>query len=111
MSMMIDPVKVCAEVSASIFSYLVQVAPLVDESVTFDESQTNQEANLVIDHLIHGKKLLPCEIHPTITRALCDGGIILRNYQLEGVSWLRFLQSINLNGALCDSMGLGKYTT
>jgi hypothetical protein len=108
MSMMIDPVKVCAEISASIFSHLVQVAPLVDKSVTFNESQTTHEASLVIDHLIHGKKLLPCEIHPTISKALCDGGIVLRKYQLEGVSWLRFLQSINLNGALCDSMGLGK---
>ena len=108
MSMMIDPVKICAEISASIFSHLVQVAPLVDKSVTFNESQTTHDASLVIDHLIHGKKLLPCEIHPTISKALCDGGIVLRNYQLEGVSWLRFLQSINLNGALCDSMGLGK---
>ena len=108
MSMMIDPIKVCAETSASIFSYLVQVAPLVEESVTFDESKANEEANLVIDHLIHGKNLTICKIDPKVSAALSDGGITLRNYQLEGVSWLRFLQSINLNGALCDSMGLGK---
>ena len=24
------------------------------------------------------------------------------------MSWIRFLQSVNLNGALCDDMGLGK---
>jgi hypothetical protein len=108
MSMMIDPVKVCAEISASIFSMLVRVAPLVKESADFAGSQTNEEANLVIDHLIHGEKLLPCEIHPRVAEALREGNIILRNYQREGVSWLRFLQRINLNGALCDSMGLGK---
>jgi TATA-binding protein-associated factor len=27
---------------------------------------------------------------------------------MDGVTWLKFLQSVNLNGALCDSMGLGK---
>jgi len=108
MSMMIDPVKICAEISTSIFSVLVRVAPLVKESVHIPGSRINEEASLVIDHLIHGKKLLPCEIHPEIANALRDGNITLRNYQREGISWLRFLQRINLNGALCDSMGLGK---
>lgn len=28
--------------------------------------------------------------------------------QRDGISWIRFLQSVNLNGALCDDMGLGK---
>ncbi|EEC50024.1 predicted protein, partial [Phaeodactylum tricornutum CCAP 1055/1] len=32
----------------------------------------------------------------------------LRQYQLEGIAWLRFLHTLRLNGALCDSMGLGK---
>ena len=27
---------------------------------------------------------------------------------MEGITWLRFLQTVNLNGALCDDMGLGK---
>jgi SNF2 family DNA or RNA helicase len=32
----------------------------------------------------------------------------LRNYQLEGVSWLLFLRQIGLGGCLADDMGLGK---
>jgi len=108
MSMMIDPVKVCAEIAAKTFSILVRLAPLVNESAELMGTQTSEEANLVIDHLINGKKLLPCEIHPEVTKALSEGNITLRNYQLEGISWLRFLQRVNLNGALCDSMGLGK---
>lgn len=108
MSMMIDPIKICAEISTSIFSILVRVAPLVKESRDIPGLEINEESGLVIDHLIHGKKLLPCEIHPKIANALRDGNITLRNYQREGISWLRFLQQINLNGALCDSMGLGK---
>ena len=108
MSMMIDSVKICAEIAASIFSTLVRIAPLVKESVFFPGLEMNEEASLVIDHLIHGKKLSPCEIHPKIAEALGEANIVLRNYQQEGVSWLRFLQRINLNGALCDSMGLGK---
>lgn len=34
----------------------------------------------------------------------CD----LRSYQTQGVSWLQFLRSNNLNGILADDMGLGK---
>lgn len=108
MSMMIDPVELCAEIAARIFSLLVQVAPLVTESVNIAGLERDDEANLVIDHLIHGKKLHACEIHPYVAKALREGGVVLRNYQREGVSWLRFLQRIKLNGALCDSMGLGK---
>ena len=32
----------------------------------------------------------------------------LRPYQLEGVSWLHYLQTNNLGGCLADDMGLGK---
>ncbi|KAM0672538.1 btaf1 RNA polymerase II [Ordospora colligata] len=32
----------------------------------------------------------------------------LRDYQIEGVRWLSFLYSFNLNGILADDMGLGK---
>ena len=32
----------------------------------------------------------------------------LRDYQKRGVSWLRFLESLGLNGCLADDMGLGK---
>lgn len=110
MSMMTDPSEECAKAAASIFSCLVQLAPLVQESssLEMDTSIVNEKADLVIDHLIHGKPLPDCTLHPLVLESLRTSGTILRKYQLEGISWLRFLQTVNLNGALCDSMGLGK---
>ncbi|CAI4228285.1 unnamed protein product [Auanema sp. JU1783] len=35
-------------------------------------------------------------------------GIQLRHYQLEGITWMRFLRRFGLNGILADDMGLGK---
>ncbi|WP_275575137.1 SNF2-related protein [Methylocucumis oryzae] len=32
----------------------------------------------------------------------------LRDYQKRGVAWLRYLESLQLNGCLADDMGLGK---
>ena len=32
----------------------------------------------------------------------------MRPYQIEGLNWLHFLQSVNLGGCLADDMGLGK---
>uniref|UniRef100_A0A0K0FQM0 TATA-binding protein-associated factor 172 (inferred by orthology to a human protein) n=1 Tax=Strongyloides venezuelensis TaxID=75913 RepID=A0A0K0FQM0_STRVS len=37
-----------------------------------------------------------------------DKKIILRPYQLEGITWLLFLNKYGLNGILADDMGLGK---
>eukprot|EP00980_Cylindrotheca_fusiformis_P004037 scaffold880_cov132-Cylindrotheca_fusiformis.AAC.33 len=110
MSMMTDPIEECARTAASLFSCLVQVAPVVDEhtSISVDGLGMDKKAELVIDHLIHGQTLPHCDLHPLIAESLTSANIVLRKYQLEGISWLRFLQTMNLNGALCDSMGLGK---
>ena len=35
-------------------------------------------------------------------------GVELRDYQLYGIKWLRYLYDNNLNGCLADDMGLGK---
>jgi SNF2-related domain/Helicase conserved C-terminal domain len=43
--------------------------------------------------------LIPTAIQPRVT---------LRQYQLEGISWLLFLQKFSLHGILADDMGLGK---
>jgi TATA-binding protein-associated factor len=102
MSLMTDSVKKCAETASTIFSQLVLIAPLVKENEIGEN--LGGEADQVIDHLIHGKKFPPCDIHPTILESLKNAGIVLRNYQLEGISWLRFLQRVKLNGALCDSV-------
>lgn len=34
--------------------------------------------------------------------------ISLRSYQLEGITWMRYLSKFGLNGILADDMGLGK---
>lgn len=110
MQLMTDASEPCAKTAARIFSKLVQLAPLVKTSIAlrlFPDSW-DEKADQVMDHLIHGKPLPPCEIYPIVNEALKASGVSLRPYQLEGVAWLRFLQLVRLNGALTDSMGLGK---
>lgn len=41
-------------------------------------------------------------------KSKCPTSIKLRGYQREGVKWINFLFSFNLNGILADDMGLGK---
>ena len=112
MSLMADPVASCAKTASSIFASLVRVAPLVQcdvETTTAMNAATNHgvyEADSVVDHLIHGKPLPPYQLPKEVLAALKSGGVALRPYQMEGIAWLRFLQSVKLNGALCDSMGL-----
>lgn len=62
----------------------------------------------------------PAEVVDTFSRKLKDGSVIsdrqsslvtggvLRNYQLQGVEWLKALFENGLNGILADEMGLGK---
>jgi superfamily II DNA or RNA helicase len=107
MSLMTDSTKDVATNAACLFSRLVQIAPLVVNS-TCSMSKPAEDIDLVMEHLIHGKKLPHCKLPDAISKHLIQAGITLRDYQLEGISWLRFLQQTKLNGALCDSMGLGK---
>lgn len=110
MSLMTDPVLECSRQAACVFSKLVQLAPLVSSSVdlALHADGTPLVADKVISHLINGQPLPPCNIHPKVSKALAASGVELRPYQMEGISWLRFLQSLRLNGALTDAMGLGK---
>jgi len=110
MRMMTDTLTRVAKAGARVFSTLVQLAPIVKESVSLclvPDSGTD-ETDKVMDHLIHGQPLPSCEIHPMVRESLESSGIHLRTYQLDGITWLRFLQRAGLNGALTDSMGLGK---
>jgi len=109
MSLMTDPVVECAQNANKTFAVLVQAAPLVqqEQSVALDESRIPRD-DAVIDHLILGKPLPHIAYPKTIADALAGTNIELRPYQKEGIAWLKFLQSVNLNGALCDSMGLGE---
>jgi TATA-binding protein-associated factor len=111
MSLMTDPIQECSKIATNLFASLVRVAPLVRKSISvvLPGVEENSHADSVLDHLIHGKPLPPCEMPVALKETLKKAKVSLRNYQMEGISWLRFLQTVNLNGALCDSMGLGKY--
>jgi hypothetical protein len=103
LSLMSDIMVECSQVAASIFSSLIKVAPLVERS-SCNVQDENQQGS-VIDHLIFGKSLPPYRLPIALVQALRKKDITLRNYQQEGISWLQFLQSVNLNGALCDGKG------
>jgi hypothetical protein len=110
MSLMTDPMQECSKIATNLFASLVRVAPLVRKSISviFPGVEENSHADSVLDHLIHGKPLPPCKMPVVLMETLKKAEVSLRPYQMEGISWLRFLQTVNLNGALCDSMGLGK---
>ena len=46
-------------------------------------------------------KMEPIKVSASLTK-------ILRDYQKEGISWLRFLEKCGFCGILADEMGLGK---
>lgn len=128
MSTLNDPVDVCAKTAASIFALLVRAAPLVvDERVgivsnsKIDPSHAppsfntckldglphfferdDESSDKVVDHLIHGKPLPSYSMPSTLNTSMKD--VKLRSYQKEGITWIRFLASVNLNGVLADDM-------
>jgi SNF2-related domain/Domain of unknown function (DUF3535) len=109
MTLMTDPDQDNAKMANNMFAYLVRLAPLIRfHRPLFDEEIADNHSESVIDHLILGKPLPLCNVPAHISDELHCAGVSLRGYQNEGISWLRFLQTVNLNGALCDSMGLGK---
>ncbi|KAI2499043.1 hypothetical protein MHU86_15432 [Fragilaria crotonensis] len=109
MSLMADPVVECSKEASKTFAVLVRVAPLVQEVASVAWSlDMDDHAKSVMDHLILGKPLPRCIFPESISNEMTITGAILRGYQAEGVAWLRFLQTVGLHGALCDSMGLGK---
>lgn len=110
MKLMTDPQLECTQAANNVFAYLVRMAPLVQShlSISLNKSGANEGTDAVIDHLILGKPLPPCDFPQSLQKTLNRNRVVLRQYQLEGIAWLRFLHTLRLNGALCDSMGLGK---
>jgi SNF2 family DNA or RNA helicase len=51
---------------------------------------------------------LECFVGMTASDAPSGFGAILRDYQRDGLGWLRFLHELGLGGCLADDMGLGK---
>ncbi|GAX29120.1 TATA-binding protein-associated factor [Fistulifera solaris] len=110
MQLMCNTSQACSHLASSIFSILVLNAPFAQSTTTvsFQECGLEPVCENVIDHLIFGLPIPNYELPTFVTDELSNSQIILRDYQKEGISWLRFLQSLRLNGSLCDSMGLGK---
>jgi hypothetical protein len=101
-SLMTDPVIDCAKEALLTFADLARVAPLVREVAQVSWSlNMDDHSKSVMDHLIHGKPLPPCEIPSYIIGEMQKTGLKLRGYHAGGVAWLRFLQTVELNGALC----------
>ena len=66
-----------------------------------DDEKLQQEIMEKKNKLLHFKEMKDVPL-PKQTRAA------LRNYQIEGYKWLRFLEEFNWGGCLADDMGLGK---
>lgn len=113
MSSMTDPVRECADISSSTFSHLVRLAPLVEGHAKSGNGLLDPDSDVekVIDHLILGKPLPPSTIADDINECLKKQGIVLRKYQIEGISWLQLLKNVKLSGILADEMGLGQWLT
>ncbi len=59
------------------------------------------------DKVVHLERVL--ELKPADPFPDLEGKIsLLRQYQVNGVQWIRFLHENGLGGLLCDDMGLGK---
>jgi hypothetical protein len=109
MSLMMDHVTEVAKTSAECFFCLVRIAPLaaLHESVSISCCDHNgDQTDKVIEHLILGKRLPSYALPELVVASICECNFALRPYQIEGISWMAFLRSVNLNGALCDDMGL-----
>jgi hypothetical protein len=102
LSTMADSLSECAQCATATFGLLVKIAPLVRPVSSEDQGISDDHDETVVDHLIFGKPLPPFEMPEELSNSLREKSIVLRNYQKEGITWLRFLQSVNLSGALCD---------
>ncbi|KAL7530112.1 hypothetical protein ACHAXR_003312, partial [Thalassiosira sp. AJA248-18] len=105
MRLMTDSLEECARLGASAFAILVRIAPL---AASYTDKGCKNASNDVIRHLILGKPLPPCILPEIVSSELRKSDTVLRPYQIEGISWLKFLTDVHLNGTLCDDMGLGK---
>eukprot|EP00977_Amphora_coffeiformis_P000977 scaffold212_cov173-Amphora_coffeaeformis.AAC.3 len=101
-----------SSIASGVFAVLVRVAPLIDHDSCDDLQHPlagDNHVSAVIDHLVRGKPL-PCKrLPPEISSSLEGAGIKLRDYQFEGISWISFLMSVNLNGALVRTISNPPY--
>jgi hypothetical protein len=105
MRLMTDAIRECSKSAASIFAILVRLAPLASSYIDNCDDKRENVSDRVISHLILGRPMPPCVLPEAVSSQLKESGTVLRPYQVEGISWLKFLNDVKLNGALCDDMG------
>ena len=105
MSLMTDSLEDCAKQAAQSFAALVRVSPLVKQTERrqWEGEASKNQSDKVLDHLIHGKPLPPCVLPSSIVKELNTADISLRDYQVEGIAWLQFLQQVGLKGILAGT--------
>uniref|UniRef100_A0A0N4ZBL1 TATA-binding protein-associated factor n=1 Tax=Parastrongyloides trichosuri TaxID=131310 RepID=A0A0N4ZBL1_PARTI len=97
--------------AANCFRNFVPMIPL-EESRINDNEWLNENIKKDLEENKNFMKMLSCPAELPIIKqteiVALNSQIILRPYQLEGITWLLFLNKYGLNGILADDMGLGK---
>ncbi|UMM18227.1 hypothetical protein L5515_014390 [Caenorhabditis briggsae] len=92
------------------FRRLIPVVTLENPNSTIDglsaELQAKREEYSNFINVLGAPSSLPRVIREDITGGF--DSTMLREYQLEGITWIRFLRTYGLHGILADDMGLGK---
>lgn len=90
------------EESSRLFSKIIPTLSFrTNTGISEDLLDLIEEERRSVESLLDVNKIPGYEIR-------CPMAVKLRDYQAEGVKWLSFLYSFNLNGILADDMGLGK---
>ncbi|KAK0427668.1 hypothetical protein QR680_010354 [Steinernema hermaphroditum] len=108
---MSDGVEEVREAAAIAFRKMVAIMPLEQGGNHITEALNGNLKN-VYNTNVNFLNVLSCPARLPIISKMditgLDETVDIRHYQLEGVTWMRFLYSYGLNGILADDMGLGK---
>jgi len=107
LKLMADVDQAVRQLSALSFGKLIQLMPL-EAGMNRNEPELSQRLQQRRDHdrifleqLLDSSKCESVKIEIKINAQL-------RDYQIDGVNWLMFLNRFGLHGILSDEMGLGK---
>ncbi|TKR60012.1 hypothetical protein L596_029607 [Steinernema carpocapsae] len=107
---MSDGIESIREAAAIAFRKMVAIMPLEQGGNAITEALSDS-LKAVYRANVNFLNVLSCPAKlPIISKEEITGLVDTppRHYQLEGITWMRFLYSYGLNGILADDMGLGK---
>uniref|UniRef100_A0A1I8AFN7 Importin N-terminal domain-containing protein n=1 Tax=Steinernema glaseri TaxID=37863 RepID=A0A1I8AFN7_9BILA len=108
---MSDGVQEIRETAAVAFRKMVAIMPL-EQGGNFVTDELNDDLKNTYKANVNFLNVLSCPARlPIIAKEEIvglDQAVDIRHYQLEGITWMRFLYGYGLNGILADDMGLGK---